>query len=126
MTATRKKTTRKKAASKKTASKKAASSKKVAESHTLVLEKRTMIGKIDDFRGTLASQLDTPELFVDASAVEAVDTASLQLLTAFVARRASKDMGVAWKGLSDEFRERVELLGLSDALSVTGSEAAAG
>lgn len=62
----------------------------------------------------LASEASEVEL--DVSAVERVDTATMQLLCAFVRDRAQRDQTVTWKGDSQNWRDAVRLLGAGDLL----------
>jgi ABC-type transporter Mla MlaB component len=50
---------------------------------------------------------------VDASAVERVDTATMQLLCAFTRDRNARNQSVAWRGQSQALNEAVRLLGVS-------------
>ena len=53
---------------------------------------------------------------LDASAVTRVDTASLQLLVAFVQDRRKRGREVVWRNVAPAFHEAADLLGLSAAL----------
>lgn len=49
---------------------------------------------------------------VDVSAVERIDTATMQLLCAFARDRAARQQAVVWRGDSPSWREAVRLLGV--------------
>jgi ABC-type transporter Mla MlaB component len=55
---------------------------------------------------------------IDASEVELVDTAALQLLVAFVKELRDRDVAVNWNKPSDTFCETARLLDLSDLLGL--------
>ena len=109
------------AARKKKVSKKKAANK--TSKSVIRLEKRVVIGKIDDLKATLEGSLETPDVHFDAADVEAVDTASLQLLLAFINARSSNDLGVTWDSTSGEFVERAALVGMHTLLGVSGNDA---
>ena len=56
---------------------------------------------------------------LNAQDVTRVDTAVLQLLVALFRSQSARDLGVAWLGVSDEFRASAKLLGLQTALKLT-------
>ena len=55
---------------------------------------------------------------LDASAVERVDTATMQLLCAFVRDRSSRKQSVVWRGQSRALHDAVRLLGLGSLLGL--------
>jgi anti-anti-sigma regulatory factor len=55
---------------------------------------------------------------IDASAVEMVDTAILQLLLAFTQKIQLQNIGLTWVKPSKEFLSRSETLNLTDALGL--------
>jgi len=55
---------------------------------------------------------------LDVSAVERVDTATMQLLCAFVRDRNSRNQGVTWRGESPALQDAVHLLGVSALLGL--------
>jgi ABC-type transporter Mla MlaB component len=60
---------------------------------------------------------------LDTSAVERVDTATMQLLCAFVRDRSARNQSVVWRGVSQALKDAVRLLGVSALLGfdeVTG------
>ena len=56
---------------------------------------------------------------VEVGAVERVDTACLQLLTAFARQRTLEGAPVAWRGRSDALVQAVALLGLGSTLAIS-------
>lgn len=63
---------------------------------------------------------DAP-VIVDANAVERVDTASVQLLAAFVRERAARSRVVEWRGPSTVIVNALALLGLGSAHGFAGA-----
>jgi ABC-type transporter Mla MlaB component len=53
---------------------------------------------------------------LDTSAVERVDTATMQLLCAFVRDRSARNQSVAWRGVSQALNDAVRLLGVAAML----------
>ena len=54
---------------------------------------------------------------LDTSAVERVDTATMQLLCAFVRDRTARNQSVVWRGVSQALNDAVRLLGVSALLN---------
>ncbi len=68
---------------------------------------------------TLREQcLAMPSGTLDATAVERVDTATLQLLAAFHRDALARGGKIAWAGVSTPLREAAERLGLAQALAL--------
>jgi anti-anti-sigma regulatory factor len=67
---------------------------------------------------TLAEIDDGNDVTIDASAVEMIDTAVLQLLFAFTRKVQAGSHQISWINPSDEFVSRAELLGLSRHLGI--------
>ncbi len=111
-----------------TAKKKRTSRKKAApkamESVPINLEKRVVIGRIEDLKSTLISAMETEHVRFNGSAVEAVDTASLQLLVAFFNERSTRKLQCSWDAVSDEFTERARVIGLTPWLGLDADNAA--
>lgn len=55
---------------------------------------------------------------LDVSAVERVDTATMQLLCAFVRDRGGRNQGVTWRGESPALQDAVRLLGVGALLGL--------
>jgi ABC-type transporter Mla MlaB component len=53
---------------------------------------------------------------LDTSAVERVDTATMQLLCAFVRDRSARNQSVVWRGVSQALNDAVRLLGVAAML----------
>ena len=119
--AVRKKTAvkKKRAAAKKTASnaraKTAASNKPLT--HTLTLDSVAVINNAKALYEELGKVTNT-DINIDASAVEMIDTAILQLLYAFVIKVTSNNHKINWINPSDEFISRASLLGLSRNMGI--------
>jgi ABC-type transporter Mla MlaB component len=55
---------------------------------------------------------------LDVSAVERVDTATMQLLCAFVRDRSGRNQSVTWRGESAALQDAVRLLGVGALLGL--------
>jgi ABC-type transporter Mla MlaB component len=53
---------------------------------------------------------------LDASAVERVDTATMQLLCAFARDRSARNQSIVWRGQSQALNDAVRLLGVQELL----------
>jgi ABC-type transporter Mla MlaB component len=70
-------------------------------------------------KASLAAVLDANQaVTIDVSAVERVDTATMQLLCAFVRDRNAAARTVAWAGESKALREAAKLLGAGPMLAL--------
>lgn len=75
---------------------------------------------------SLSAVVDINEpVTLDATGVERVDTAILQLLCAFVRARAASHRGVVWRGEGTVVAESARLLGLQVLLALPGDTAGA-
>lgn len=72
-----------------------------------------------------AAALDSAAVTLDASAVERVDTATIQLLCAFVRDRSSRNQGVTWRGESQALQDAARLLGVRALLGFEAKGVAA-
>jgi anti-anti-sigma regulatory factor len=63
---------------------------------------------------------------LDASRVERIDTACLQLLTAFVRTRHAQSRVIAWRSATAAFTDSVRLLGLAGLLGTEAPQLEAG
>ncbi len=63
-------------------------------------------------------KLTNTDVNIDASAVEMIDTAILQLLYAFVTKVTSNNHKINWINPSDEFISRARLIGLSRNMGI--------
>jgi len=74
-------------------------------------------------KSSLCAVVETPDSVVlDAAAVERVDTATMQLLCAFVRERAAHSRGVVWHGVPSALSDAARLLGLQSHLGLPLSE----
>ena len=77
------------------------------------------IGEAEKLHQDLQSRIEVPDLQIDGTAVHQIDTAAVQLLASFFADRAEAGLITAWSGVSDELRQVSQLLGVSQALSLS-------
>lgn len=61
---------------------------------------------------------ESASVTLDASAVERVDTATMQLLCAFVRDRVTRKQGIVWRGQSKALHDAVRLLGVGALLNL--------
>lgn len=66
----------------------------------------------------LARMEDSGTVVLDASAVQRIDTAALQLIGAFVRDRAGRGLGIRWHAASPAFAAAARLLGLEGLLQM--------
>jgi len=103
-------------ASAKSAARKAAT-KKAAGPITLPAE--CMIAGVDELKTTLTRRLALESnVTIDAAAVQRIDTASLQLLAAFIRDRRAAGLPFEWAGVTRSVTDAAELLNLSDTLGL--------
>lgn len=110
---------KKRAPAKKTANRpraKTAASKKPS-TPTLTLDSVAVINNAKALYEELGKVIDT-DVNIDASAVEMIDTAILQLLYVFVTKVTSNNHKINWINPSDEFISRARLIGLSRNLGI--------
>ncbi|MGH8170444.1 MAG: STAS domain-containing protein [Steroidobacteraceae bacterium] len=75
----------------------------------------------DSLKAELARRLDeSGPVTVDASALQRIDTAALQLLAAFVRDRRTAGRAVDWRGGAAALESAAALLGLKDMLELPG------
>lgn len=85
--------------------------------HTLTLDSVAVINNAKALYEELSKAINT-DVNIDASAVEMIDTAILQLLYAFVIKVTSTNHKINWINPSDEFISRATLLGLSRNMGI--------
>ena len=90
---------------------------KPPSAHTLALDSVVVINDAKALYEELAKIINT-DVNIDASAVEMIDTAILQLLYTFVMKVTSANHKVNWINPSDEFISRARLIGLSRNVGV--------
>lgn len=75
-------------------------------------------------KSELVQLLETSEtVAIDASSVERIDTAIMQLLCAFVRDRAERNLGVSWRGTPQALRDAARLLGVGALLALPAEAA---
>jgi len=95
---------------------KSAASKKPL-THTLTLDSVAVINNAKALYEEFGKVINT-DVNIDASSVEMIDTAILQLLYAFVIKVTSSNHKINWINPSDEFISRATLLGLSRNMGI--------
>ena len=110
---------KKRARTKKTANNPRAKSaaRKVPLTPTLTLDSVAVINNAKALYDELGKLTNT-DVNIDASAVEMIDTAILQLLYAFVIKVTSSNHKINWIKPSDEIISRARLLGLSRNMGI--------
>lgn len=68
---------------------------------------------------------ESTDVTLDVSAVERVDTATMQLLCAFVRDRSGRKQSVTWRGESQALQDAVRLLGVGELLGLESKGVAA-
>lgn len=72
-----------------------------------------------DLYAHLKNALDKKhEVEINATDVQRVDTAILQVFLAFVLEAKAHDLQVSWQGVSESFRTAANLLGIGEALAL--------
>ena len=85
----------------------------------LKLENILSISDINELRKTLCGLLDNNgDIEIDASDVQSVDTAILQLLTAFCLKLDKNGHNIKWKNPTQTFIDRCCLLNLEESLKL--------
>ena len=85
----------------------------------LTLSPQCTLRDADELKSSLAALVEAPDdITVDASSVERIDTASLQLLVAFVATRKASGRVVRWTAPSETFMTCAMRLGLRGPLQL--------
>ena len=97
--------------------KKEAKKSTVVHENHLVLKAVLAINDAKALFAELHKKIDvSKDITIDASTVEMVDTAILQLLLSFVRKVRANGLKVNWKKPSKEFVNRIEMLNLVDLL----------
>lgn len=85
----------------------------------ITLDEELNITCVGDLKTNLIQTLSADSAIeLNAANVERVDTAALQLLTAFVQHANASDKKINWVNPSDKFLKSVELLGLKGSLGI--------
>jgi anti-anti-sigma regulatory factor len=89
-------------------------------SPTFQMDKQCTVREAEAFKVALTAAEDSSgDFIVDASSVERIDTAGLQLLLGFAARLKLMDRRLVWQGVSPAVRQGAAQLGLGSALGLT-------
>jgi ABC-type transporter Mla MlaB component len=88
-------------------------------STTLALAAECMVSGATSLKESLAALLDEPlPVTLDITTLQRIDTAGLQVITAFVRERAGHGRTVEWQGTSPALITAAQLLGLTSLLSL--------
>jgi len=86
---------------------------------TISLSSNCTVKDATALKGALLQALDAPEaVAIDAKSVERIDTATVQLLCAFVRDRAARNLSVTWSGAPQPLLDAARLLGVSSLLAL--------
>lgn len=96
-----------------------------AQERVVALSSHCSIKDAAALKRQLLALAHAPEtVAVDIGAVERVDTATMQLLSAFARDRAARQQPIEWRGATAAWHEAVRLLGVQQWLGPTGGSAA--
>jgi anti-anti-sigma regulatory factor len=102
----------------------AAASKRKAV-RPLALPVECGIAMVEELKSGLLKRVsDSGSVRIDASAVQRIDTASLQVLAAFARDRRVAGLPVAWVGVSDVVTDAAGMLDLTETLGLAPSASA--
>ena len=83
----------------------------------LALAAECLVSGASTLKESLASLLDEPQpVTLDITALQRIDTAGLQVLTAFIRERAGHGRTVEWRGTAPALTSAAQLLGLTSLL----------
>jgi ABC-type transporter Mla MlaB component len=83
-------------------------------SNTLALAAECTVSDAGSLKESLAGLVDQPQaVTLDVSALQRIDTAGLQVITAFVLERAANGRPVEWHGTAPALATAAQLLGLT-------------
>ena len=83
-------------------------------SNTLALAAECTVADAGSLKERLASLLEEPQaVTLDVTALQRIDTAGLQVITAFVLERATNGRPVEWQGTAPVLATAAQLLGLT-------------
>jgi len=88
------------------------------KSGELALPPECIVADAIHLKAQLNKLVSKPVVTLDAAAVKRVDTASLQLLTAFVRERQKDGKAVEWRATDGAFADAARLLGLNALLGL--------
>ena len=88
-------------------------------STTLGLEAECLVAGASTLKESLAGLIDEPlPITLDITALQRIDTAGLQVLTAFVRERADHGRAIEWRGTAPALTAVAQLLGLTSVLGL--------
>lgn len=87
----------------------------------VVLAEQCLMRDAVALREQLQSLMTQATVAINASGVERVDTAAMQVLLAFARDRAKLGLSLTWQGRSDVFNEAAQLLGIHSMLASQGA-----
>ena len=88
-------------------------------STTLALAAECLVSGASTLKESLASLVDQPRpITLDITSLQRIDTAGLQVLTAFARERAGHGRAIEWRGTSPALTSAAQLLGLTSALGL--------
>jgi ABC-type transporter Mla MlaB component len=86
---------------------------------SLALAAECLVTDATSLKANLASLLDEPlPVTLDVTALQRIDTAALQVITAFVRERAGHGRPVEWQGTAPVLGTAAQLLGLTTLLKL--------
>jgi anti-anti-sigma regulatory factor len=89
------------------------------------LEPRLTIAQAAGLHRTLVARMaEGGPIAIDGGKVEEIDTAILQLLTSLWRTAPGRGAPCSWQGVSNQLRRTAELIGVAEALHLSGGEAA--
>ena len=98
---------------------KTAVAEKEPASNTLALAAECTVAGAGSLKERLAGLLDEPQaVTLDVTALQRIDTAGLQVITAFVRERAGLGRQVEWQGTAPVLATAAHLLGLTSLLKL--------
>ena len=97
-----------------------------AEAGPFVLDSNLTIAEVGEVHPLMLAQLQGGEpVVMDASHIEAIDGAGIQLLAAFVKGLGEKSQGFSWGGVSEKLLQSAQQMGVEEALQLQGVQASA-
>jgi ABC-type transporter Mla MlaB component len=91
----------------------------------IALPSQCLLRDVVEYRERLLNCIDAQSVSIDASAVERIDTAFMQVLLAFVRDRTAAREHLAWLNVSDTLIDAARVLGLQSALALPAVSVAA-
>jgi phospholipid transport system transporter-binding protein len=82
------------------------------------------IGDVTDMHRQLTAALDAPQIVLDGTTVERVDTAALQLLVVFQREVQKRGSQMNWAGVSVPLHDAASQLGLAQVLALPAKQPA--